>query len=158
MNMIIRQYRPADHVAVMELHFAGVTQVDPEGAIFDSSFDADLDDIPGNYLQARGDFLVGEVDGQIVAIGGLRMKSDTGAEIKRMRTRPDLQGRGYGKQILARLVERAVELGYSELLLDTLASNDVSRHFYENLGFTCSGRGKTGRYNMVYYSMKLPRR
>jgi len=155
MEVNIRQYRPSDYGTVLTLHYAGVAQIDPGQLTFPRGYDDDLDDIAGVYLGGGGDFLVAEVDGDIVAIGALRPKTDSCGEIKRMRTRRDLQGRGCGRAILERLVARARELGYTELFLDTVASNDRARRFYEQAGFTRSGGGTIGKYELYYYTKAL---
>jgi GNAT superfamily N-acetyltransferase len=154
-DLTLRRYRPEDHEAVLALHYAGVAQIDPGRSTFPRNYDDDLDDIPGVYLDGPGDFLVAEREGELVAIGALRPRTDTCGEIKRMRTRPDLQGRGCGRAILAKLTARARELGYTELFLDTLTTNTQAQRFYERAGFTRSGHGLLGDYELYYYTKTL---
>jgi GNAT superfamily N-acetyltransferase len=150
----IRRYQPSDHEIVMTLHYAGVAQFDPEQA-FPSEYDDDLLDVAGNYIGDHGDFLVGEMGGEIVAMGGLRRKTDACGEITRLRVRRDLQGKGLGTTVLERLTARAGELGYTELFLDTLRGNTPAHRFFEKAGFTRSGGGNIGRYELYYYMKKL---
>ena len=153
-NLQLRRYRPSDHETVLALHYAGVAQFDPEQD-FPSEYDRDLDDIPGVYLDGRGDFLVGELDGEIIAIGGLHYKTDVCGEVTRLRIRRELQGQGLGTAVLRRLTERARELGYTELFLDTLSTNTPAHRFFEKAGFARSGGGKIGRYELYYYTKAL---
>jgi N-acetylglutamate synthase-like GNAT family acetyltransferase len=90
----LRQFRGADEIAVQRLHGEAQDGIEPP---------ADLSAIPDAYLAAGGDFLVGEVDGQLVAMGALRRVSASSAEIKRMRVHPRWQGRGFGRELLDRL-------------------------------------------------------
>ena len=154
MQLTIRQYRPADHETVMALHYAGVAQFDPDSA-FPGEYDDDLLDITASYIADRGDFLVGERGGEVVAIGGLRCRTDSCAELTRLRIRRDLQGRGYGTLFLDRLAARARELGYTELFLDTLNTNTPAHRFFEKAGFTRSGGGILGPYELYYYTKML---
>ena len=101
----IRRYQPADNPAVWELHHRALG---PTGAYFrDGIWDADLNDIPNHYLQNGGEFLVGMLDGKIVAMGAFRKKSTTLAEIKRMRVLPEYQRRGFGQAILNQLEDKS---------------------------------------------------
>lgn len=95
--MEIRRYQQADRDAVwalhkMALHNAGVDL----GA---GPWDDDLAQIEQVYLNPRGEFLIGEISGRIVAMGALRATTETRGEIKRMRVHPDFQHRGLGQMI-----------------------------------------------------------
>jgi GNAT superfamily N-acetyltransferase len=149
----IRRYQPADNPAVWELHHLALG---PTGAYFrDGVWDADLHDIPHHYLQNGGEFLVGTLDGKIVAMGAFRKKSATLAEIKRMRVHPDYQRRGFGQIILKELESRARQLGYTELCLDTTTLQIAAQKMYEKNGFTATGRGQMPPFEVIYYHKSL---
>jgi ribosomal protein S18 acetylase RimI-like enzyme len=148
----IRRYQPQDNEAVKALHYAGLQQF---GATSDPYNDSDLDDIEDVYINNNGDFLVGTIDGQIVAMGALRKVSAKRAEIKRIRVRRDCQRRGYAQAILKKLIELAESLGYTELHLDTVASNNPAQRLFEKFGFVETHRGKLGRFDLLFYSKKL---
>lgn len=46
-------------------------------------WDSDLDDIETVYLRTGGEFLVGEINDVIVAMGGVRLNDDGSATLKR---------------------------------------------------------------------------
>jgi GNAT superfamily N-acetyltransferase len=145
----IRRYAKADHARVLELHLLGLAQFDavsPRG-----SWDADVDDIEGVYLNGKGEFLVGEVDGEVVAIGGFRWKADRVAELKRMRVDPRFQRRGFGQAILIELEKRAKSMGYTSFFLDTLPHMAPARSLYAKNGFVQTGTKKVGRWQAVLY-------
>ncbi len=138
-----RRYRPGDAERVRELHEAAMRDAD---AYDESVPDDDLDAIEATYLDAGGEFLVGTVDGEVVAMGALRPAGDRtaplfdslrepAAEVTRMRVDPDHQRRGYGRRLLAALEDCARELGYRELFLDTQPHQRAARGLYESSGF-----------------------
>ena len=160
--LTIRRYQATDNETVKELHYAGIAQmaemdidVDPPGNPFT---DSDLDDIEGAYINNRGEFLIGTRDGEIVAIGAIRQYSGDCGEIKRIRVRRDCQRRGYGRMILLRLMERAAELGYREVCLDTLTANLPAQRLFEKCGFVEKTRGKMGPFELFVYRKKLNER
>ncbi|MFH5799407.1 GNAT family N-acetyltransferase [Haladaptatus sp. CMAA 1911] len=123
-GLTIRRYEPSDDERVRELHEDVMRQ---EGAYDENFPDRDLERIEEEYL-SNGEFLVGEVDGRIVAMGAIRPVSEAMAELhettvapvvelKRMRVDPAqrlYEGNGFE-------YERRVELdafgGSIELLL-----------------------------------------
>ncbi len=153
MPLLIRRYVEADHARVLELHTLGLEQFgasSPRGA-----WDADIDDVQGAYLSKGGDFLVGELDGEVVAMGGFWRKTEKVAEIKRMRVDPRYQGNGFGQAILTELERRARSMGYSTLLLDTLPNMTPARRLYAKNGFVQTGTKKVGRFVAILYEKPL---
>jgi GNAT superfamily N-acetyltransferase len=149
----IRRYQAADNPAVWELHHLALG---PTGAYFhDGIWDADLHDIPHHYLQNGGEFLVGVLDGKIVAMGAFRKKSETLAEIKRMRVLPEYQRRGFGQAILNQLEAKAIQLGYTELCLDTTTLQIAAQKMYQKNGYNETGRGQLPPFEVIYYHKSL---
>jgi putative acetyltransferase len=65
------------------------------------------------------EFVVGFVDGRPVACGALQPLSLGVGELKRMYVRPPFRGQGLSRLILAALEERALQLGFHTLRLET---------------------------------------
>ena len=149
----IRQYLAADNNAVRKLHHLALHSI----GIFlsDGKWDDDLSDIENHYLNNKGEFLVGILDNKIVCMGAFRKKSNTTAEIKRMRVNPDYHRRGFGQAILNQLEVRASELGYKELCLDTTTTQIPAQKLYEKNGFTEVGREKIPDFELILYRKKL---
>ncbi|MCJ1440791.1 MAG: hypothetical protein MMC23_001277 [Stictis urceolatum] len=57
------------------------------------------------------------------------------AEIKRLYTTPSSRGLGLGKALVDAIISEARELGYDEVVLDTLPSMAAARGIYRSLGF-----------------------
>jgi ribosomal protein S18 acetylase RimI-like enzyme len=156
----IRRYQPEDSETVKELHYTGIAQMrEPTPEVLRNEdryfIDSDFDDIEGAYINKRGDFLVGIQDGEIVVTGAIRKHTETCGELKRLRVRRDYQRQGYGETMMRKLIERGRELGYRELILDTLASNTASQRLFEKCGFSELRRESLGPFKLIIYGMEL---
>jgi ribosomal protein S18 acetylase RimI-like enzyme len=149
----IRRFQAQDHEAVISLHHLGLDQYGANAG--PGPWDDDLEDIPANYLRARGDFIVGTWDDRVVAMGALRRVSDDTAEIKRMRVHPDFQRRGLGNAILRELEHTADELGYSRAVLDTTVNQVPAQNFYQKHGYVVAGRDLSGPLGLIFFDKIL---
>ena len=78
--LVIRDYEPADHEMPVELDRYGLAAAGiPEDVDINSG---DLDDIAGMYVNQRGFVLVGEVEGAVVTMGGLRQIDAVSCELR----------------------------------------------------------------------------
>jgi len=157
-NLIIRRYRDADHDAVWNVHNAALNAVDAHGG--NGPWDDDLHAIPSVYLEAGGEFLVGELDGRVVATGAIVRRDDQTAEITRMRVHPDVWRCGFGRAILLRLEARAAELGYRHLRLETTAGQTAAQALYRAHGYHQTHRYRWRRFEVRVLEKRLdtPRR
>ena len=80
---------------------------------------ADLNAIERVYLDGGGEFLIGLLDGAVMAMGGFQRLSERSAELRRMRIRTDLQGKGYGSRLLAELERLALQSGIDVFTFET---------------------------------------
>jgi ribosomal protein S18 acetylase RimI-like enzyme len=149
----IRPYRARDHDAVWALHNLALEEVGAHAG--NGPWDDDLHSIERVYLDDRGEFLVGLVDNEIVAIGGLRRSDDERAQITRMRVHPCWQRRGFGHLILERLEARSRELGYETLHLDTTIHQAEAQSFYLDHGYVETGRTRLGPFHVILFEKQL---
>ncbi|OGO30871.1 MAG: hypothetical protein A2Z29_01290 [Chloroflexi bacterium RBG_16_56_11] len=56
---------------------------------------------------------------------------------------------------MRRLMKLAAETGYKEAFLDTLTTNYRAQRLFEKLGFTKSGGGRMGPFDLLFYTRKL---
>ncbi len=145
----IRRYGPQDKEVVRRLHDHALNEVGAH--LGRGPWDEDLDEIEAVYLENGGEFLVGVLDGEVVAMGALRRVSPEKAELKRMRVKPGLQGHGYGQTLLDALHRRAADLGYSALHLDTTVQQRAAQRLYTKNGYREVGRGRIGPFDCVFY-------
>ncbi len=129
----IRRYQSSDHDTVVHLHRLALEQL---GAFLNNpAYQQDLLDIEKSYLNSGGEFLVGELDGEIVAMGAFRKITPEKAEIKRMRVHPDHQRKGFGQLIYNQLEQTARQMGYKILILDTSTKQIPAQKFYLKNGY-----------------------
>jgi GNAT superfamily N-acetyltransferase len=83
----------------------------------------------------RGAFYLVELDGQVVAMGGLRRSDDGVGELKRVYVRPSGRGHRLGEAIATRLVADARAFGYRKVRLDTLPFMQTAQALYVAMGF-----------------------
>lgn len=81
------------------------------------------------------EFMLGLIDGKPVACGALQQVAPAIGEINRMYVRPAWRGQGLSRLILAALEERAVELGFHLLRLETVLDAGRAIRLYEGAGF-----------------------
>jgi putative acetyltransferase len=103
------------------------------------NFDAELATLPGDYAAPGGALLLALVDGEVAGCGALRALTDVdyanACEMKRLYVRPAFRRFGIGRLLAQALMDRGVQAGYSNLLLDTLDDMEAARGLYTSLGF-----------------------
>ena len=151
--MLIRRYSAEDRESVRRLHDEALYDVGAH--LGEGPWDEDLDHIESVYLCGGGEFLVGESDDKIVAMGALKRACDEQAELKRMRVEPAMQRQGLGRKMLEELEDRARDLGYSTLHLDTTVQQTGARRLYTSSGYREKGRGEIGPFDCVFYEKEL---
>lgn len=165
-DLTVRRYRSADDARVREVHEAALRDA---GAYVEGVPEPDLEDVVGAYLEVGGEFLVGEVDGCVVASGAFGPAdgpvtehldvSDGAAELKRMRVDQANHRRGYGRRIYDELERRAREHGFWTLVLDTMPELTAARRLYESEGFEVVHRERSEQageeFELLYYRKRL---
>ena len=82
---------------------------------------------------------VARKDGAAVACGAMRRHAERTAEVKRMYTRPALQGHGIGGRVLDEIEALARREGFARLVLETGHRHPAAWRVYERAGFTRCG-------------------
>ena len=100
------------------------------------NFEAEMQALPGPYAAPTGAILLAEVEGHTAGVVAVQPLDDPGAcEMKRLYVRPAYRRRGIGQRLASAIVDRARELGYDVMRLDTVASMTAARALYRSLGF-----------------------
>jgi len=86
---------------------------------------------------------------------GLRAFNTARAELKRLYLLPSARGSGVSKVLMDVAIARARELGYREVLLDTLGSMTAARRLYEKYGFREIEAYYDSHPDAVFYRLAL---
>jgi len=97
--------------------------------------DRQIAELPGAYGPPRGDVILAFAHAEVVACGALRRLGPKVAEIKRIYVRADHRGPGFGPRLTRALLDRAKELRYERVRVDTLPTMTAAIQFYQEMGF-----------------------
>jgi N-acetylglutamate synthase-like GNAT family acetyltransferase len=87
------------------------------------------------FRSNEGVFYLLQEGKKVVGMGGLhKLYKDVG-EIKRMYVRPEFRGKGYGKELLQKLLIKGKEFGFSTIYLETGIFMKAAQHIYRSAGF-----------------------
>lgn len=113
--------------------------------------DPEVDAMYAAYSRPRCAYIVVvDDDGTVLGGGGIApLDGGDGSvcELKKMYFVERARGLGLGHALLAQLIERAKELGYAKIYLETLTGMDAAMKLYRKLGFVEGCRaGSTGHF------------
>lgn len=151
----IREYQPSDREAVLRLHHQALEET---GTDIRGDYFADLNDIDASYPQSGGAFLVGVLQGKMVAMGGYLPRGRETVEIQRMRVDPQQQRRGFGRRMLDALERRAHEAGFTAIRLETTTQQTSAMALYKSRGYREVSRGSKLGFEAVRYEKSLAER
>ena len=122
-------------------------------------FERELSSLPGNYAPPKGEILLacGE-DGAAIGCVALRpIKPDGCCEMKRLFVAPYGRGLGIGQKLVDAVLQKANDLGYHEIRLDTLSTMYKAIELYERAGFDrINAYYETPLKDTVFLARKLP--
>ena len=98
-------------------------------------FAEELKSLPGKYALPDGALLLAMEQTEAVGCVALRRFSATDAEMKRLYLRSSYRHLGVGRQLAESIIDRARNLGYRRMVLDTLATMQTAQALYRSLGF-----------------------
>ncbi|MBT8257919.1 MAG: GNAT family N-acetyltransferase [Bacteroidia bacterium] len=157
-SFLIREIRPGDNDELRSiiqsifpefgLPFEGTTYEDHETAHMFESY------------QDQGEFyLVLEENGKVVGGAGikpLRDEQEDICELQKMYFKPKSRGKGYGKLLFDKCIDRAREMGYKQCYLESASVLKTAISIYERNGFKFLDRpmGNTGHYSCGVWMIK----
>lgn len=86
--------------------------------------------------EAVPEFLVAEIEGQVVGCGALHVLWEDLGEIRTVAVHPRVVGRGVGHALVAALIEGARDLGLERLFVLTFEKQFFSRHGFAEIDGT----------------------
>ena len=130
-NQALLSIREASHLDAPSLLLLDEAALGPEP---DGPWKDDMR-LPETYAKLGGIFLVGEKEGQIIAMGALRRVAETRGEIKRVRVHPTAQRQGIARLLMQTLEAKAQDLGYTTLLVRTDVALEAAQQLYLHCGY-----------------------
>ena len=99
------------------------------------NYDEELRHLEGKYGPPGGKLILAREDGKAAGCIALKEMDEERCELKRLYVRPAFRGRGLGRELTDRIIAAARELGYREMLLDTLPFLQSAQRIYRAAGF-----------------------
>jgi GNAT superfamily N-acetyltransferase len=101
---------------------------------FEGGFDPALSVTPSldEFAPPWGTFVVVRLNGKLVGCGGFKSMPPDAAYLKRMWVAGEARGHGLGKRLLNALEDRARELGYRKVRLETHKSLGEAQQLYRS--------------------------
>ena len=100
-------------------------------------------------MPPNGVIFILEVGGKVQGLGRVSRLEEGIGELNNMYISQGFRGKGYGKKMLKLLIEKAKELGYSTLRLDTGNHSTAAQHIYRKAGFKERGYYGSNPYGRV---------
>ena len=98
-------------------------------------FAEELASLPGRYAAPKGAIYLATEKDQIVGCVALRPRGRREAELKRLYVRSQHRGQGAGRLLFYSAMEKARQIGYASMVLDTLPSMRTAKSLYLAYGF-----------------------
>jgi ribosomal protein S18 acetylase RimI-like enzyme len=133
-GVTLRRASPGDREGVIEVESQATPNLSYLPEVFDLFVTDDL-----------GEFLVAEVDGELVACGKYTILPDGSAWLETLRVKPEYQGEGIGKRFYKRFFEIAQRQDVGILRMYTGVNNVVSKGLAESFGFRQAARFKEAK-------------
>ncbi|OBT24493.1 acetyltransferase [Vibrio tasmaniensis] len=148
MDVVVRHLQQQDNIVVANV----IRQVSYENGLTEDKgygvADPTLEDMFSVYNNERSQYWVIELDGKVVGGGGFAPLAGMPevCELQKMYFLPETRGKGLAKKLVNMSMEKAKELGYQHMYLETTECLNAAVKLYEKLGFEHldSAWGETG--------------
>jgi putative acetyltransferase len=105
-------------------------------SLYFQSFDQELASLPGDYAPPAGRLILATSNGHAAGCVALHKLAPEICEMKRLYVRPQLRGKGLGRELAEKVIAEARQIGYKKLRLDTVEPKmQAAVAMYRQLGF-----------------------
>lgn len=156
---IIRDVEAKDNDVLIQLVHVTLEEFGAKGDGF-AMADAELLDMYENYQIEGKHYFVVELDGRVLGGAGvapLDGEEESGVcELRKMYFFPELRGKGLGKQLIDKCIEKAREMGYHSMYLETITEMTTAQKLYQSRGFEYlkERMGDTGHHSCPVFMLK----
>ncbi|MGB7393765.1 MAG: GNAT family N-acetyltransferase [Pricia sp.] len=154
----IREIRPEDNAEVARvirkvLIEMGVPKVGTAYA------DTAVDRMYENYDVPNAVYFLVEEEGKILGCAGIaQLENHEGkvCELQKMYFLAEARGRGIGRQMMERCLDKAREFGYEKVYIETMPYMEAAQKLYQKSGFEYidAPMGDTGHYSCSVWMLK----
>ncbi len=148
--MLIRKFAPEDQTTTKAIIYAGLADY---FEFIDETLNPDLDDIASSF--ATGCFLVGEVDGEIVATGGYKKFDSETVKIERISVHSNFRRLGLASKLFNALILEAKKAGYKRIVLETTSNWDKAIKFWLKNGFQITHVDNSGDWSETWFERQI---
>jgi putative acetyltransferase len=99
------------------------------------SFDKELSNPLVKYGAPKGALYIARIDEKLIGCVALQSLADGSCEMKRLYVQPSYRKYGVGKLLVHTILQKATEIGYIKMKLDTLTKLVPAIKLYETFGF-----------------------
>jgi GNAT superfamily N-acetyltransferase len=130
-SVLIRAFRPGDEAAFRDINLEWI-----ERFFSVEQKDRDVLGDPRKYiLDPGGEILLALEDARPVGVVALMVMGDGSVELAKMGVRPEAQGKGAGRLLVAGAIARAREMGMRRVNIETNSKLGPALKLYEDAGF-----------------------
>lgn len=160
MSIIIREIQQKDNETIKNIIRNALTEFggNRPGTAY---YDEDILNMADAYKDSRSAYFVAELDGEVVGGGGFKHlnKAPTNyCELQKVYIKKEVRGKGIGKLLVEKCIEKAKEAGYEYMYLETFPNMLKAQILYKKLGFNNLDHsiGDTGhKTNEIWMLKKL---
>lgn len=157
-NIHIRELCESDNASIASIIREVLTEfgANKPGTVY---FDPTTDDLYHLFSESDSAYFIAEVDGSVV--GGCGVFPTPGlpagcCELVKLYLLPAMRGRGLGLMLMEKCFQKAVDLGYVQMYLETMPELRNAIGLYEKAGFTYlpGPLGKSGHFGCDLWMSK----
>jgi putative acetyltransferase len=158
-HVVVRNIEPADNKTLAEIVRSSLAEfgVDKPGTVY---YDPTTDHLYELFQTVKSAYFVAVVNEEIVGGAGIfpsnGLPADT-CELVKMYLKTNARGMGLGKLLIAKCLDTAREMGYTQVYLETMPELKKALSVYEKFGFYyLSGpMGNTGHFGCDRWMLKI---
>ncbi|MFE1558259.1 GNAT family N-acetyltransferase [Streptomyces sp. NPDC058734] len=155
-EVVAEPFTTPDATVLRRAYYAEVAGRYWKRSVTEAEIDQGMLDFPADELvPPTGQFVVGRLDGQPLACGGIRLLDPATAELTRVYVDARARGTGGGAALLAALEEAARGLGATRMRLDTRTDLVEARALYARHGYVEIPAYNSGPYAQHWFEKDL---
>lgn len=131
MSLVVRSFKPGDEAAFRDINLEWI-----ERFFAVEAKDREVLGNPQKYILDPGGAILLAVDGeQPVGVVSLVVMGEGSVELAKMGVRPEAQGKGAGRMLVAAAIDAARSMGMQRIYIETNSTLDAALKLYRDAGF-----------------------